>query len=67
MVVLVHTSAEGPLAIFTTDSEVEWDEPLSVVAAVVGKLVPGHGLALGGASVAAVTSLVGQAAHRNEG
>ena len=38
-----------------------------MVAAVVGKLVPGHGLALGGASVAAVTSLIGQAAHRNEG
>ena len=38
-----------------------------MVAAVVGQLVPGRGLALDGASVAAVTSLVGQATHRNEG
>ena len=38
-----------------------------MVAAVVGQLVPGRGLALGGASVATVTSLIGQAAHCNEG
>ena len=38
-----------------------------MVAAVVGKLVPGHVMVLGGASVAAMTSLVGQAAHCNEG
>ena len=38
-----------------------------MVAAVVRQLVPGRGLALGGASVAAMTSLIGQAAHRSEG
>ena len=64
--IFVHTPTEGALTIFSTDSEVERDEPLFVVAAVVGQLVPWHGMALGGASVAAVTSFVGQATHRNE-
>ena len=55
------------MTIFSAHTKVVRDEPLAVVATVVRHLVPGRGLALGGASVAAVTSLVNQAAHRSEG
>ena len=63
----IDTSAEGSLAAVPTGLEVVGDEPLPVVAAVVGDLVRGHVLAVGGALVVpAVAPLVGQAAHSDE-
>ena len=63
-----HAFAEGSLAAVPTGLEVVGDEPLPVVATVVGDLVRGHVLAVGGALVVpAMTPLVGQAAHGDEG
>ena len=64
----VNASTEGSLAAVPTGLKVVGDEPLLVVAAVVGDLVRGHVLAVGGALVVpAVAPHVGQAAHSYEG
>mgnify|MGYP001441939683 FL=1 len=62
----VNASTEGSLAAVPTGLKVVGDEPLLVVAAVVGDLVRGHVLAVGGALVSpTVAPHVGQAAHRD--
>ena len=49
--IVINASTEGSLAAVPTGLEVVGDEPLPVVAAVVGDLVRGHVLAVGGALV----------------
>ena len=66
--ITIDTSAESSLAAVSAWLEVVWDEPLPVVAAVVGDLVRGHILTVGGALVVPpVAPHVSQAAHRDEG
>ena len=66
--VIIETFAEGSLTAFTARLEVVWDEPLPVVAAVVGNLVRGHILAVGGALVVPpMAPHVSQAVHRDKG
>ena len=68
ILITIDTSAESSLAAVSTRLKVVRDEPLPVVAAVVGNLVRGHILAVGGALVVpSVAPHVGQAAHRDEG
>ena len=63
----IDASAEGSLAAVPARLEVVGDEPLPVVATVVGDLVRGHVLAVGGTLVVpAMAPLVGQAAHSDE-